>query len=169
MGARLKPGVFYSIFSIDATEIMDHMLAFSEVEKELALERVLSFHEHTQRVSYLTNYLLEKIKKIKNKELLTIVDNLYQIPKEQTVISIAHKLGYNQKKLFRVFKKHYGVSPKVLLNILRLHLCLTLLLETNVELIDIAIECGFYDQSHFIKEIKKYTKISPLKLLEQYQ
>lgn len=57
----------------------------------------------------------------------------------------------------------------MLLNILRLHLCLTLLLEDNMELIDIAHECGFYDQSHFIKEIKRYTGISPLQLLKSYE
>lgn len=38
-----------------------------------------------------------------------------------------------------------------------------------MDLTSIATLCGFYDQSHFIKEIKKYTGISPLKLLENYQ
>ena len=56
-----------------------------------------------------------------------------------------------------------------MLNIVRLHLCLSLLLEEKGKLIDIAVQCGFYDQSHFIKEIKRYTGISPFKLLEQYQ
>ena len=90
-------------------------------------------------------------------------------PKEQTVIDIAEKLGYNQRHLFRIFKINYGLSPKVLLNILRLHLCLTLLLEKNMDLTSIAILCGFYDQSHFIRDIKKYTGVSPLKLLENYK
>lgn len=34
---------------------------------------------------------------------------------------------------------------------------------------DIANSCGFYDQSHFIREIKKYTGISPLKIIENYK
>ena len=93
------------------------------------------------------------------------MDELYENPKEQTVILAAKKLGYNQRQLLRIFHKQYGVSPKVLLNILRLHLCLTLLKQSELGLSDIAVQCGFYDQSHFIKEIKRYTGISPLKLL----
>ena len=85
------------------------------------------------------------------------------------VTNIAKKFGYNERHLYRLFKTNYGVAPKVLLNILRLHLCLTLILEKNMKLIDIANLCGFYDQSHFIREIKKYTGISPLKIIEDYK
>lgn len=38
-----------------------------------------------------------------------------------------------------------------------------------MNLIDIALFCGFYDQSHFIKEIKRYTGISPLRIIEDYK
>ena len=58
------------------------------------------------------------------------------------------------------------VSPKVLLNILRLHLSLKMMLEDYKKLCDIAVYCGFYDQSHFIKEMKRYIGISPLQLLD---
>ncbi|MDE6141583.1 MAG: helix-turn-helix domain-containing protein, partial [Bacilli bacterium] len=104
-----------------------------------------------------------------NMDFINIVDELYQTPQEQKVRDIANNFNCNQKQLFRLFKKNYGVSPKVLLNILRLHLCLTLLLEEQKELIDISNQCGFYDQAHFIKEIKRYTGISPLQLLKSYQ
>lgn len=98
-----------------------------------------------------------------------ILEELYESPKEQSVMDIAEKLGYNERHLYRVFKANYGISPKVLLNILRLHLCLTLMLEKNMELADIANLCGFYDQSHFIKGIKRYMGISPLKIIENYK
>ena len=100
---------------------------------------------------------------------MKVIEKLYENPKEQSVTDIAKELGYNERNLYRVFKANFGVSPKVLLNILRLHLCLTLILEKKMTLIDIALFCGFYDQSHFIKEIKKYTGISPLKIIEDYK
>lgn len=99
---------------------------------------------------------------------MDIVEQLYQSPKEKTVSLLAQDFHWSERQLYRVFKTYYGVSPKVLLNILRLHLCLTLLLEEKMDLLDIANLCGFYDQSHFIREIKRYTGISPLKLLDNY-
>ena len=41
--------------------------------------------------------------------------------------------------------------------------------EEKMKLVDVANICGFYDQSHFIKEIKKYTGISPLKIIDDYK
>lgn len=168
MGVRLKPGSFYSLFHIGADRVMDNMIPFSEIEKEFDLSLILSFSDTKNRIKCLKKYLLNKIENNPKKEFIIVVDELYKNPKEQSVINISNKLGYNKRQLFRIFKKNYGVSPKVLLNILRLHVCLTLLLERNVRLIDISIQCGFYDQAHFIKEIKRYTGISPLKLLEEY-
>ena len=100
---------------------------------------------------------------------MKVVEKIYENPSEQSVTGIAKEFGYNERNLYRVFKTNFGVSPKVLLNILRLHLCLTLILENKMNLIDISLSCGFYDQSHFIKEIKRYTGISPLKIIEDYE
>ena len=168
MGVRLKPGVFYSLFHMPANQVMDHMIPFSTLEGEYDLKNILLLHDTSQRIECLKRYLMKKINNISHQYFIEIVNDLYETPKEQSVIHIAKECGYNERQLLRVFKKHYGVSPKVLLNIFRLHLCLTLLLEEDRKLVDIAIQCGFYDQSHFIKEVKRYTKISPLKLLEQY-
>ena len=148
---------------------MDKQVPFSEIEKEFDLAPILLLFDTKERIEFFTNYLLQKIVKAPSRDFIVMMDELYQNPKEQNVVKMAENIGFNKRQLFRIFQKNYGVSPKVLLNIVRLHLCLTLLLQEKVKLIDIAIQCGFYDQSHFIKEIKRYTGISPLKLLEQYQ
>ena len=168
MGIRLKPGSFYTIFDIEADKIMDNIIEFSQIEKEYNLENILSIEETSKRIDLLKTYLLKKIKGKQDKKNIEIIDKLYENPKEKSVLDIAKEFGYNKRHLTRVFKTYYGISPKVLLNILRLHLCLTLLLEENKTLIDVAMICGFYDQSHFIKELKRYTGISPIQLLKNY-
>lgn len=169
IGVRLKPGAFYSLFHVDANKIMDHIIPFIEIEREINIQELLFINDTFKRIEYLKDYLSKKVSTISNTHFITVVNELYENPKNQTILNITHTLNYQKRQLYRIFKKNYGISPKVLLNILRLHLCLTLLLEKNVELIDIAIQCGFYDQSHFINEIKKYTKISLLKLFDKYQ
>lgn len=167
LGIRFRPGAFFSIFSTESDKIMDQLVAFSEIEKELKME-ILSIDDIHHQIEILKDYLMQKIKQNPDTTFIRLVNELYQNPNEQHVIDIACRLGYGKRQLSRIFKIHYGVSPKVLLNILRLHLCLTLLLEEKKKLLDIAILCGFYDQSHFIKELKKYTGISPIQLLESY-
>lgn len=169
MGVRLKPGAFYLLFQIDAATIMDNQVPFSQVETVFDLEEILTYQTTEERIELLKKYLSRKIKQVSNKYYIEVIDTLYENPREQSVTEIALEFGYHQRQLFRMFQRYYGVSPKVLLNILRLHLCLTLLLEKNTDLLEIAMQCGFYDQSHFIKEIKRYTGISPLQLLHSYQ
>ncbi len=168
MGVRFKPSAFYTIFHIEATKVMDHGIPFSAIENNNDLNVIFSCNEE-DRLTLFKEYLIQKIKNHPDAKWIKIVDELYENPVEKTVSAIAQSFGYNKRQLYRIFLKYYGVSPKVLLNILRLHLCLTLLLEEKEGLSAIAHYCGFYDQSHFIKEIKKYTGISPIQLLENYK
>ncbi len=169
MGVRLKPSAFYSIFGISADKIMDNPIPFSKVENKNDLEKILSTTDMNKRLYIFQSYLLEKIKNKPSIKFIKIAEELYKNPREQSVVTIAKNYNCNERQLYRLFKTNYGISPKVLLNILRLHLCLTLIIDKNMNLVDIANLCGFYDQSHFIKEIKKYTGFSPLQLLERYR
>ncbi len=169
MGVRLKPSIFYLLFNIESDKIMDNQIQFSDIEKEISINKILDLKNTNERIEYLKHYLLQKTKEQKEIPFMKIVEKIYESPNEQSVTNIAKEFGYNERNLYRVFKRNFGVSPKVLLNILRLHLCLTLILENKMNLIDIALSCGFYDQSHFIKEIKRYTGISPLKIIDDYK
>ena len=169
MGVRLKPGSFYSIFGISSDKIMDSTLSVAKTEGNNNLEKILNAADTGERIEILKSYLLEKIKQKPNTKFINIAEDLYISPKEQNVIAIAENYGCNERQLYRIFKTNYGVSPKVLLNILRLHLCLTLIMDNNMKPIDVANICGFYDQAHFIREVKRYTGFSPLQLLEKYR
>lgn len=169
MRVRLKPSIFYLLFNIESDKIMDNQIQFSDIEKEISINKILDLKNTNERIEYLKHYLLQKTKEQKEIPFMKIVEKIYESPNEQSVTNIAKEFGYNERNLYRVFKRNFGVSPKVLLNILRLHLCLTLILENKMNLIDIALSCGFYDQSHFIKEIKRYTGISPLKIIDDYK
>ena len=169
MGVRLKPGSFYLLFKIGADQIMDHPLPFSKIDNSDSLYEIFTLTDVNERLNIFKNYLLDKIKSKPNTKYIEVVEQLYQTPKEQTVVTIAESFNCNKRHLYRIFKMNYGLSPKVLLNILRLHLCLTLMIENDIDFIEVANICGFYDQAHFIKEIKKYTGFSPLRLLDNYK
>ena len=168
LGVRLKPGAFYALFNKSSLEVMDKSTPFKDIEKNYDLSKVFKFNTSYERINVFKEYLLHKISNNENRYFINLVDRLYMTPKFQSILDISF-LGYTKRHIYRLFMMQYGVSPKVLFNILRLHLCLTLILDEQRDLIDIANICGFYDQSHFIKEIKKYTGISPLQLINNYQ
>ncbi|MCM1149727.1 MAG: helix-turn-helix transcriptional regulator [Butyricicoccus sp.] len=166
MGARLRPGAFYSLFGISAEKIMDRQIEFSEIENSCDLSGIFALSETGERLSIIKKYLSEKMKSISDTKFLELTETLYKNPSDKSVSEISNLIHCNDRQLYRLFKTNYGISPKVMLNILRLHLCLTLVLTQSAEFSDVVYMCGFYDQSHFIKEVKRYTGFSPLKLLE---
>lgn len=169
MGVRMKPGTFHLLFGMSAEMVMDCPIAFSEIELSDCLSEIFDLVDTDERLNVFKNYLLKKIKRSSNMAFLKLTEQLYKNPVEQSVVSIADAFHCSKRQLYRIFKTNYGISPKVMLNILRLHLCLTLVLQQSTGLTDVANICGFYDQAHFIKEIKRYTGFSPLQLLETYR
>jgi AraC-like DNA-binding protein len=62
--------------------------------------------------------------------------------------------------VLRLFKKNFGLTPHAYILNKKIHKAKELL-KTDMLLIDIAIECGFFDQSHFNKSFKKVFQITP--------
>lgn len=166
MGVRFRPGAFYALFHVAADKVMDKMILFQEIEKKVELKNIFLIEDISKRINILKEFLLQKNISKSDEKYIKLVNQLYCDPKDKTVIDISKNMGYDKRQIYRIFKTNYGVSPKVLLNILRLHLCIDLLLENKKTIIEIAYLCGFYDQAHFIKEMKRYTGISPIQLLK---
>ena len=71
--------------------------------------------------------------------------------------------GYTERHIERTFIQYIGLSPKSFSNIVKLHTFLKLLRDKSKHnnLTRISCEAGYFDQSHLIREFKKYTGITP--------
>jgi AraC family transcriptional regulator len=63
--------------------------------------------------------------------------------------------------LARVFRRHLGCTPGDYLRRRRLERAAVLLRETARPLSDVALHCGFADQSHFANAFKRHTGVTP--------
>lgn len=79
-----------------------------------------------------------------------------------TLNNLVEVSGISKYYLIRQFENCYGLSPHKYLTNLRINHSKKLL-KTNKLFVDIALESGFYDQSHFTKCFKEYTGITPKK------
>lgn len=75
---------------------------------------------------------------------------------------LAKAVGTSKYYLIRQFEKQYGLSPHKYLTNLRINHAKKLL-KNNNDFANIALESGFYDQSHFTKYFKEYTGVTPMK------
>ncbi|MDC7224116.1 MAG: AraC family transcriptional regulator [Spirochaetales bacterium] len=72
----------------------------------------------------------------------------------------AERAGMGKFTLIRKYAARYGLTPHCDVINMRIQRAL-LLFESDMSLTDIALECGFSDQSHFIRHFRRYTGSSP--------
>ena len=75
--------------------------------------------------------------------------------------SIAKELSISTTSFKRHFKEIVKVPPMEYLTKLRIKQSKKLLRNTTDSLINIALECGFFDTAHFFRQFKKFENISP--------
>lgn len=78
-----------------------------------------------------------------------------------TVEETARRCGVDRSHLFRLFKRHLGISPQQYLLNLRLTRAQELLRGTDLSVTEVAFSCGFSDISHFSRSFHQAFGIPP--------
>lgn len=75
---------------------------------------------------------------------------------------LAHRLNMSYSTFLRHFDRICGKSPNSYLHQCRMEKAREMLMHTEKTILDIALECGYYDSSHFIRSFVEETGISPM-------
>lgn len=74
---------------------------------------------------------------------------------------LAALAGVHRVHLAQAFRKAYGCTIGDYVRRLRVHHAAHELATTEASLVEVALGCGFYDQSHFTRTFKQYTGLTP--------
>jgi len=78
-----------------------------------------------------------------------------------TLLALAETLAIHPVHLSRNFAKYFHCNLGEYIRALKIQRSLSLLPDKSFSLTDIALECGFSDQSHFIRTFKAVNQITP--------
>ena len=82
-------------------------------------------------------------------------------PDLRRVDQLCSLAGYSKRTLQRLFREYVGVSPKWVLQRIRLHEAADRMADGEGDWAGLAIELGYFDQAHFIKAFKAAIGRSP--------
>jgi len=74
---------------------------------------------------------------------------------------LSHMAGLSKYYLEKVFKRAVGLSPYQYTLQLRVERAKKLLMSTSRSVVEISMELGFFDQSHFSNHFRRFTGVSP--------
>ncbi|MCW8879074.1 MAG: helix-turn-helix domain-containing protein [Kangiellaceae bacterium] len=143
-------------------------LLFGETSAKELEGKILTAANTKERINVVEEFLFDRLNETFTIDNIvkTTIDNLLST-KGNTPINkiLKHDLS-KRRQLERKFVKQVGISPKQLGKVIRLQTALKMLLNEEEEsLTRIVYESGYYDQSHFIKDFKEFTGISPKEFL----
>jgi AraC-like DNA-binding protein len=120
----------------------------------------------------LDHYFRQRLKSFAgySQGLIAFLNQIEQMSGCLSVTKLAREIGVPYKKLYRKFVNELGMSPKAYLRIIRFdRACFMLDRYRDINETDIAHQCGYYDQAHFIHEFKKIMNMSPLEYIRCQQ
>lgn len=82
-----------------------------------------------------------------------------------TMRQLEDETNYSACYLRRIFKGFHGISPKQFAQYIRFQNLLMQADKEGVRYEQVALDCGYYDEPHMMKEFKKYSGVT----LEQYR
>lgn len=86
-----------------------------------------------------------------------------RVSQQFLIADLATELGVHRSQLSRWFKASYGVTLSNFARICRIERSIELLNQNEMAISDIALECGFNDQSHFTRQFRETMNTTPAK------
>ena len=160
LGIRFKPSGFSAFYNLPLDKVVNEIIEFPDNEL-YALAEIDDLI--AQR---LDQFFLQKLVSRKYETITPITQS---IENRQGLISVgyvAQKHNMSLRTLERVFSKTIGISPKEFINIIRFQHAAKKIQQAHSELkiLQVATDMGYYDHAHFTREFKKYSGLTPSEL-----
>src|SRR5262249_31991857 len=82
------------------------------------------------------------------------------------VSSVASFVGLGLRQFQRRFKDEVGIAPKLFCRIQRFQKVFQALERTGFSWVNAAVQCGYYDQAHLIRDFRDFSGEPPVALLD---
>lgn len=164
MQVVLKPHALKVLFGLNALILKHCTVELNELANEDLSEQLINAPCVQDQSLLLTNFLIGKFKQMETRDEL-VEESLRLIQKSNgliTVRSLLEHLDISERQFERRFSQTVGISPYSYIRVRRFNEAIRLMKTRQCDtLTEIAHALNFYDQSHFIREIKAFTGITP--------
>jgi AraC-like DNA-binding protein len=167
----LKPQSLQTLFGVNASALTNRLVELREFSAGDLNMQLLEAKNERQRLTLLTNFLTSKLKQETRHDRL-IEESLRIIHDNVGCMSVKYLFEYlnlSERQFEKRFSQAVGLNPQFYIRVKRFNEAIRLMQTRQFEtLTDLAHYLNFYDQSHFVRDIKALSGLSPKSLFTCY-
>jgi AraC-like DNA-binding protein len=170
-GIRFMPGTLPANLNVGMKELVCRELELADVAKNKDLaKRIEDARDWRQGIRLFVEDYLASLPNATGfsmdgdqKRLADYIKNMILCTAGNVrICDLAEKTGYTTRYINLLFNQYFGLSPKTFEEIIRFQYAIQMINHHQEEqMANIAMETGYFDQAHFIREFKKYLTITP--------
>ena len=166
-GVKFWPGGFYPFLGTPVSELTNRVVALSEVfgEAGTIFGRAVIDSANDGRNVELAEEFLRTLHPVRDENVVVVRKIVDQIAADTGITKVdqlALAADMSKWTLQRLFRRYVGVSAKWVIQRYRLHEAIEEIGRGRpVDWARLAIDLGYFDQAHFIKDFKRFTGRTP--------
>lgn len=143
----------------DKSVSLDHFMLRSELL--MMEEQLCEAKTDRERIAVVENFLIARMNPaLRDNLVIAALSIIHKNKGNLRITELMEQLNISQSPLEKRFRQVVGASPKKFASVVRFKYILQQH-SPQSQLMDLAYEAGFYDQSHFIKEFRTFTGETP--------
>ena len=173
MGVHFKPGGAFPFLGPAADELLDTHVSLQDIWGGGALEireRLSAERTAARRFQILQDALLSRLvcRSERHPAVLSALDYFRRDPSRAVIGKLARDVGLSNRRFTDVFNFQVGVKPKLFVRIERFQRLLQKVhILPVVDWAQLALEQGYFDQSHLIRDFVAFSGLSPADYLRR--
>lgn len=171
IGVRFYPAALSVFFKYKINDLVNKVTLLTENmlnnEGKVNFNSLYTIFQIDEVIDYLDYFLVFLyLHRLNKNNIFNEVANINNY--NLKISTVAKEVGISRRHLNRLYNQNFGISTKTYMSILRFITVkekLILFDKSKDKLLDLALECGYYDQAHFNKEFKKFSGKTPLEFI----
>jgi AraC-like DNA-binding protein len=173
IGVHFKPGGAFPFFRFPPAELSNQSVGLDclwGAASARLRERLLQTATPQQKFRVMESCLLDELRKPLQRHP-AVSFALYQFLRRPQALSVSHvveQVGFSQRRFIEIFDNEVGLTPKLFSRVSRFQKVIrTAHAQGDVNWTQLALDCGYYDQAHFIHDFQSFAGITPSQYLER--
>ncbi len=173
MGVHFRPGGAFPFLGTPASELADTHVDLDALWGTSATElreRLCAGKTPVERFNLLEKTLMAHLFRPLERHYAVrfALDTFGRADAGLAIRDVARDAGLSQRRFIQVFAREVGMSPKLFCRVRRFRQALETVRHTAVpNWAQVAMDCGYYDQSHLIHDFRFFSNLSPTEYVRQ--